>query len=189
MTRLYVSALTGIALWTGVSGVAMAQTSPPHDSAPALQVQETAAAVMTLERLEAILQDSVAGLQGEAGQWQFTLDQQSIVVLADEARDRMRIVTPIMPAQQLTPAQVRNVLVANFHTALDARYAVTDGTLVSVYVHPLSSLQADDLRSALQQVASLAANFGSTYSSDALIFDTGGSAPTQPVTPGESLQI
>ena len=62
------------------------------------------------------------------------------------------------------------MLVANFHAALDARYAVTDGTVVAVYVHPLASLQANELRSALRQVANLAANFGTSYSSGELGF-------------------
>jgi len=59
-------------------------------------------------------------------------------------------------------------------TAIDTRYAVTDGALVSVFVHPLSSLQVDDLRSALYQVARLAQNFGTTYSSEGLTYSSEG---------------
>lgn len=62
------------------------------------------------------------------------------------------------------------ILVANFHTALDARYAVANGAVVSVFVHPLSSLQEADLRSGLCQVATLANNFGTSHSSGALGF-------------------
>jgi hypothetical protein len=38
----------------------------------------------------------------------------------------MRIAALIIPATQLSPEQVGSVLIAHFHTALDARYAVTD---------------------------------------------------------------
>ncbi|WP_169611489.1 hypothetical protein [Nodosilinea sp. P-1105] len=39
-------------------------------------------------------------------------------------------------------------------------------------MHPLSSLQANDLRSALHQVVKLAENFGTSYSSEGLSFGT-----------------
>ena len=126
---------------------------------------------MTLERLDSILQEEGRDVQmRNAGQWQLTLNDQAVIVLADETTNRMRIFTPIMAVTNLSVEQVEAMLVANFHTTLDARYAVTDGTVVAVYVHPLASLQADDLRSALQQVPTLAVNFGTTYSSSELGF-------------------
>ena len=123
---------------------------------------------MTVEELEAILQDEAGDVQGSAGQWQLTLEEQTVIVLADEASNRMRIVTPIVAAETLSVEQVEAILLANFHSALDARYAVTEGTVVAVYVHPLGSLQAPDLRSALRQVVTLAATFGTTYTSGEL---------------------
>jgi hypothetical protein len=48
----------------------------------------------------------------------------------------------------------------------------TDGLLVAAFMHPLSSLQADDLRSALHQVVKLAENFGTSYASEGLSFGT-----------------
>ncbi|MEO0827465.1 MAG: hypothetical protein AAFY67_17815, partial [Cyanobacteria bacterium J06642_9] len=70
----------------------------------------------------------------------------------------------------LSAQQVQAMLVANFHSTLDARYAVTNGTVVAVFVHPLASLQAADLQSGLRQVANLATNFGTSYSSGELGF-------------------
>ncbi len=125
---------------------------------------------MTIDALENILREEAKNLQGGGGQWQFTLEGQSMIVLTDVSNNRMRIVAPIIPANTLSPEQVQAMLVANFHSALDARYAVTNGTVVSVFVHPLSSLQERDLRSGLYQVANLASNFGSSYSSGGLGF-------------------
>ncbi|MEO1127650.1 MAG: hypothetical protein AAFX95_26750 [Cyanobacteria bacterium J06639_16] len=125
---------------------------------------------MTIERLEEILQDAANDLQGGEGQWQLTLEGQSIIVLADAASNRMRIVAPVVAANTLSAQQVQAMLVANFHSALDARYAVTNGTVVAVFVHPFASLQAADLRSGLRQVANLATNFGTSYSSGELGF-------------------
>ncbi|MGD1930574.1 MAG: hypothetical protein ACFB12_16850, partial [Leptolyngbyaceae cyanobacterium] len=153
-----ISLLVNLAPLSGVPGGGQAL-------APArAQVQSE----MTVEALEDILQDEAGNLQGSAGQWQLTLEGQTVVVLADEARNRMRIVTPIAAAETLSVEQVEAILLANFHSALDARYAVTEGTVVAVYVHPLGSLQASDLRSALRQVVTLAATFGTTYTSGEL---------------------
>lgn len=128
--------------------------------------------IMSSERLEAILQNEVTDLQSQAGMWQFTLENRIMVVLVNEENDRMRIVTPIISVNQLTAQQVQNILIANYHTTLDARYAITNnGVLVSVFTHPLSSLQEDDFRSAVYQVVRLAANFGTTYSSSDLILE------------------
>ncbi len=32
------------------------------------------------------------------------------------------------------------MMIANFHTALDARYAISDGVIYAAFIHPLSSL-------------------------------------------------
>ena len=141
---------------------------PSHQLAQSQPLMDSLA--MTPTRLEAIIEEEGTNVRSQGNQWQLDLENRSLLVLVNEERDRMRIFTPVIPATELTSEQVGNTLIANFHTTLDARYAVTDGTLVSVFVHPLSSLQEEDLRSALHQVASLANNFGTTYSSEEVIF-------------------
>ena len=167
--RLFRTLTIAASLSLGMVGLpefipAIAETGAPTAMA------QTQLQAMTLERLENILQAEGNELRGPTGQWQLTIENQTIIVLADATNDRMRIFTPVMPAASLSVAQVEAMLVANFHAALDARYAVTDGTVVAVYVHPLASLQANELRSALRQVANLAANFGTSYSSGELGF-------------------
>jgi hypothetical protein len=125
---------------------------------------------MTTERLDDILRSEVDGVDGERGQWRFSVGGRAVIVLADAQNDRMRVFSPVLPVDELTAPQVQAMLAANFHTALDARYAVTDGAVVAVYVHPLSTLQGDNFRSALRQVVSLAETFGTSYSSNELNF-------------------
>lgn len=139
---------------------------------------------MTVSRLDAILQAEGTDLQGGNGQWQLTLNGQQLLVLADSTHNRMRIVSPITSTDDLTAQQVQAMLVANFHSALDARYAVTDDTVVSVFVHPLSSLHENDFRSGLRQVANLASTFGTEYTSGELGFGPG-SAP-ESLSPSEA---
>ncbi|NEQ52850.1 MAG: type III secretion system chaperone [Leptolyngbya sp. SIO3F4] len=125
---------------------------------------------MTLERLEQLLESEVSNVEGDNGQWRFSVADRAVIVLADATNDRMRVFSPVVPVEELTAQQVQAMLAANFHTALDARYAVTDGAVVAVYVHPLSTLQGGNFRSALRQVVSLAETFGSSYSSSELNF-------------------
>lgn len=126
--------------------------------------------LMTLDRLEQILESEVSNVDGENGQWRFSVGGRAVIVLADARNDRMRVFSPVVPLEELTAQQVQAMLAANFHTALDARYAVTDGAVVALYLHPLSTLQGDNFRSALRQVVSLAETFGSSYSSNELNF-------------------
>ena len=163
-----------LGLLLGATPSALAQSTAPSVSlaqaTPQLKPFEAQTETMSSQRLDAILRGESSDVRGQDNQWQLTIDGQQVVILVDEGRDRMRIVAPVIPAAQLNPEQVGNVLIANFHTALDARYAVTDGLLVAAFMHPLSSLQENNLRSALSQVVKLAQNFGTSYSSEGLSF-------------------
>lgn len=162
-----IASTVGLSMWLGMAQLPFLSDGEVKLPAAYAQVKLQA---MTLERLGAVLAEESDNLQGQLGMWQLTLEGQTVIVLADATNNRMRIVSPIVPSETLSVDQVEAILVANFHSALDARYAVTDGTVVAIYVHPLNSLQAGDLRSALRQVAMLAATYGTTYSSGELGF-------------------
>lgn len=89
---------------------------------------------------------------------------------SDEAANRMRIISAITDVDQLSGDQLFYALAANFHSALDARYAISDGLVYAAFIHPLSSLSVAELRSAISQVASAHRTFGATYSSGELFF-------------------
>ena len=144
---------------------------------------------MNVEKLDDILQDSINDIQTQPGQWRFALNDVSIIVLADARANRMRIFAPIVNVNELTAEQVQNMLIANFHTALDARYAVSNGVVVSTFIHPLDSLQEKDLLSALNQVTSLATTFGTTYSSGELLFIPNGNRERSIPSSEENISI
>lgn len=96
-----------------------------------------------------------------------------VIVLTDERADRMRIMMPIRPFNPEEMDDLRLALIAlhaNYDRALDSRYAVQDGVLWSVFIHPLGSLTPADLENALKQVQSLRDNTGTSYSSSELLF-------------------
>lgn len=154
---------------------------PEGDRSAALAQTPDFVPLMDANRLDAILRQEAPDLRREGNQWQLQYEGRDVLVLADPGSDRMRILSPIGDVQSLDPEEVFKMMVANFHTSLDARYAfIGDGTVVSVFLHPLSSLQERDLRSGLRQVAELANTFGTTYSSGNMFFGPGGSQPGGP---------
>lgn len=64
---------------------------------------------------------------------------------------------------------------ANFDAALDARYAVANGRLWGVFIHPLSPLERNQLISGLVQTVNIARSYGQTYSGGAQVFGGGDS--------------
>ena len=140
--------------------------------------QERQLEIMTLDRLETIVRSQVDALEGQDGQWEATVGERAMLVVTNAEADRMRLVMPIKPTSELSVDEVQSMLLANFHSALDARYAVSNGVVVATFIHPLSTLQERDARSAMIQVNNLVENFGGSYASSAVGF--GGAGPEQP---------
>lgn len=52
----------------------------------------------------------------------------------------MRIISPITDSNSLDDKLIKAALVANFHTALDVKYAVSEGVLCAVFIFLLKEL-------------------------------------------------
>lgn len=152
---------------TLVAGLSLTGVAGAEHEAP------RASSGMTQARLEAIIREVTGTAEGQAGFVRFVVDGVAMACISDVRHDRMRIIAPIVEASTLTPAQTERILEANFHTALDARYATSRGRLYAVFVHPLSGLTEAELRGAIRQVSALAKTFGTTYSSGELSFGGG----------------
>ena len=125
---------------------------------------------MDNDRIAALLEREVQELEGDPGFWQFVYGERALMLITDPDANRMRIFTPVLEDKYLDEEQLRRMLEANFHSALDAKYALYGGYVISVFTHPLRELSESQLLDALRQVVNLADNFGSTYSSTGLIF-------------------
>lgn len=82
----------------------------------------------------------------------------------------MRIISPIAKKEQLTEELITNSLIANFHTALDVKYAISDDVLWSVFTHPLKELSTHQVKDAIIQVYNANITFGTIFSSTSLTF-------------------
>ncbi len=136
------------------------------------------AGIMTQEAMEKIVISRVEVITQKKGNVVFMYKKVKMALVSDVGHDRMRIIAPITEYPVLTSEIKDAVMESNFHSALDARYAVSKDVLYSAYIHPMSSLTKQELESALNQVSTLALTFGSTYSSGALIFNGKAQKPT-----------
>ena len=124
---------------------------------------------MTQERMEAFVRTLAPVAEGVRGSLAFKFAGVEIECISDVTHDRMRLIAAIAPVSHLTAEQVTRILEANFHTALDARYATSHGYLYAAFIHPLSPLTEGEIRSAVAQVSNLARSFATTYSSGELV--------------------
>lgn len=116
-------------------------------------------------------------VEGGPGNWRFFIQDRLLICITDENHNRMRIMSPVTDVSALSGEEILNSLLANFHTALDVKYAISDEVLWSVFIHPLKELSEAQIEDAISQVFFAAETFGSTYSSTNLVFP--GSAPNK----------
>jgi hypothetical protein len=166
--------------------LAVAQTAPETTVPEPETGVET---FMTPDFLNAILLEiDPSALVGPGGV-QLVVDDVPVTVLHDPDADRMRVLVPIASVSSSTPAELLRLMQANFDTALDARYAVADGRIWSVFMHPMAELDAARLISGVAQTVSLAQTYGTTYASSQMLFGRGDSAQRlqELQEPGEDL--
>jgi len=156
-----------------ITGFLSVYPTLPHPSATAQELAQSNQSRMTIRRLERILKEVAGEVRSQNGQFRFELQRHSILVLTSASQDRIRIITQITDTRNLRTEQLQKMMIANFHTALDARYAISDGVVYAAFIHPLSSLEERDVRSAILQVANLAETFRTSYSSGELLFNPG----------------
>ena len=125
---------------------------------------------MTPEKLLSIIEQEADTTIIQGSQIQFTINQGLLMCIYDENANRMRIISPIVEREKLGEEQLLNALVANFHSALDVKYALSDEIIWSVYTHPLKELSESQVVDAIQQVYAAAITFGGSYSSTNLVF-------------------
>ena len=129
---------------------------------------------MTNDKLEKIIYVLADTIIGDLGNWQFLIEDRLFVCITDENNNRMRIMTPIIEQKELSAEDMIKVMEANFHTALDARYALSNELLWSCFIHPLKELSKEEVISAISQVRMAALTYGTTYTSSELAFPDGG---------------
>ncbi|MCB0583069.1 MAG: hypothetical protein KDD10_27575, partial [Phaeodactylibacter sp.] len=91
---------------------------------------------MDNKKMEKIFAKEAIQVEGEPGAWMAYFNDHILLVITDERNNRMRIFTPIEEEDAASPTQMSRMLKANFHSALDAKYSIYEGFVVSVFTHP-----------------------------------------------------
>lgn len=120
-----------------------------------------------LEQIIYLMSDTMTGVQGN---WQFFVREVPMFCITDENNNRMRIVAPIKELKDVSKEEMVEAMEANFHSALDVKYAVSEGIMWTAYIHPLKELSKDQAMDAIQQVYNAAITYGTLYSSTDLVF-------------------
>ncbi|MEO0882660.1 MAG: hypothetical protein AAFY34_07980 [Pseudomonadota bacterium] len=168
MNRLLVAA----ALCVSVLALAEAQENGPSPL-PDEPLIEAPLDAMTGERLGFLIQQIDPGAEARGNGYIFRVGERDMMTVFDENADRMRVISPILPAEGLPPELLERMLQANYDAVLDARYAIANGQVWSVFLHPLSTLTEDDLLSGIAQTAIAVETFGTTFTSGIVTFGGG----------------
>lgn len=194
MLRLMIAVLGFVAFAAIPTPTAEARRSPPVLRPPTLPVPSPPvfedeepeapelledpfafAEPMTGERLGELVARIDENVEVVGNGYIFSVGERQLRVVYDEAANRMRVITPIIPATTLPEELLERMLQANFDAVLDVRYAIGSGTVWSVFVHPLSSLTDEDFLSGVAQTAVAAETFGSSFTSGVVVFGGGDS--------------
>ncbi|RLJ40771.1 hypothetical protein BCF46_3341 [Litoreibacter meonggei] len=130
---------------------------------------------MTLPRLAQIITALDSEVERAGTAFRLSISDIPVVIITDPRADRMRAMIPIRSTEGMEPEEVLRVMQANFDTALDARYAIAQGQLWAVFIHPLSPLEKDQLISGLGQAVNLALTYGTLFTGGAMQFGGGDS--------------
>jgi len=133
-------------------------------------IRFTNAQEMTSEKLQLIIEQASDTLEQSGNTIRFAYKEKFLLCVFDENANRMRIISPIVERENIEDEELLNALVANFHSALDVKYALSDEIIWSVFVHPLRELSEHQVIDAIDQVYTAAATFGTSYSSTNLVF-------------------
>ena len=125
---------------------------------------------MTNEEIGKLLSENAGPVEGADGGWQVTVDRRPLLIVTDESANRLRVFTFVAEINQISTEELAVLLRANFTDALDAKYAIYEGLVVSVFTHPMRELTKLQLLDAIKQVNNLAENFGTSYSSTEVRF-------------------
>lgn len=150
-------------------------TSQPALSAKPDSDKSLSAGAMNNKHMHLLITRIDNNPKGQLGYWQIQYRNIPVFIITDENANRMRIISPIKSANEVSRKQLYRMMQANFDSALDARYSIAKGKLWSAFIHPLAELTDEQFYSGLAQTITLAKSYGDTYSSGALIFKGGDS--------------
>ncbi|MEM9669338.1 MAG: hypothetical protein AAF950_10475 [Pseudomonadota bacterium] len=147
----------------------------PEDIPPSIEAPPPDQFAMTGERLGFLIQQIDENAAAQGNSYVFRIGDRDMMTVFDENADRMRVISPILPAEGLPPELLERMLQANYDAVLDTRYAIANGQVWSVFIHPLSTLTDEQFLSGVAQTVIAVDTFGTTFTSGVFTFGGGDS--------------
>jgi hypothetical protein len=183
MVRIFLSFIVLMTAATGLSAQTASEVpltnpevlAPPSREQGVSPSPNPSAQKMTLEKMVAIVKrlDENVAVRGNA--ILLTIADVQVTVVADPKANRMRAFSPFQTLDGVDGKTLYRMMQANFDSALDARYAIAKGYLMSVFIHPFSELTDDQFIEGIGQVVNLVKTFGTAFTSGAITFGGGDS--------------
>ena len=134
---------------------------------------------MTIPRMAEIVLAMDPDAQFSGNAFDLVIDDIPVLIVFDVGANRMRAMVPIRASDGMTADEMQRGMQANFDSALDARYAVANGRLWGIFIHPFRELERDQLISGLAQTVNVAKTYGTLFTSGAGQFGAGDSGNLQ----------
>ena len=125
---------------------------------------------MNNSKLDEIFKTVCDSVSGGNGVWEFQLDSLKMLCITDQVNNRMRIISPVAELKDISQEQIMEAMEANFHSALDVKYAIANDIMWVAFIHPLRELTEFQVVSAVTQVFNARITFGTLYTSTELTF-------------------
>jgi len=158
---------------------ALAQDVNPDDPMPDDPLTEEGRTPMSVERLGELVLNVDRDARFTGSGWEFHVAELQVGLIYDVNANRMRIIIPIGPIDNLSEDELLRIMRANFDSALDARYAIAQEKLWGTFIHPLSELSDEEFLVAIGETANIVLSYGISYSSGMFIFGGGDSIEIQ----------
>ena len=121
---------------------------------------------MTANELYDIIEKQADTVRINGNSYQFSIKKVVLICVFDENAN----ISPIVIREEIGEEEILNAMVANFHSVLDVKYALSDEIIWSVFTHPLKELSEHQVEDAIKQVYAAALTFGGSYSSTDMVF-------------------
>ena len=131
--------------------------------------------IMTVDQMREIVRALDPNAVINARSMTLSIEQTPVTIVTDARANRMRAFSPFQTLDGVDGQALYRMMQANFDSALDARYAIAKGYVISVFIHPLAELKKEQFIEGLGQVVNLVKTYGSAYTSGAVTFGGGDS--------------
>lgn len=161
--------VVGIAVGFAVSKVSPLSNSESFPVFSLLNSSAMTDGLMTAQRLTGLLEETSEIQEQREGFWNVDYLDRNLL-LVNKPVDLLRIMTPILPAEDVDVAILFQVLQANFERTRNARYALHGDYLWATFGYTFAALTESEITTAMDQVTLLADTFGATFSASLLPF-------------------